>query len=230
LFFRGVLPNPEKPLAAVVGTRSPSSAGAKQAYEFGRDFGESGISVVSGLARGIDAMAHKGAVRTSSPTIAVLGSGPDEVFPKSNRDLARRLVEAGGALVSEYPPGTPPLKHHFPARNRIISGLARAVVVVEAPEKSGALITADFALDQGRELWVGSAGLTSAMGWGCRKLASEGARIAPGANAVISDWGYGTPSKKSADNALDPRSFGIRCARELELELGFDTVPLQGGS
>jgi DNA processing protein len=195
IFFRGTLPDPERPVAAVVGTREPSGEGAAQAYAFGRQFGECGIPVVSGLARGIDAMAHRGNLDARAPTIAVLGSGLDEVYPKSNRVLARRVVESGGVLIGEYSCGEPPHKWNFPARNRIIAGLARATVVVEAPESSGALITADFAVDQGRDLWVGSAGLSSRVGEGTRALADSGAPVAESAFNVVADWGLTIPSQ-----------------------------------
>jgi DNA processing protein len=104
--------------------------------------------------------------------------------------LARRIIETGGALISEYPPGTGPRKWHFPARNRIISGLARGTLIVEAPQSSGALITAQFALDQGRDLWVASAGISSPLGEGNRKLAAEGARIVSGAGDILAEWGF----------------------------------------
>ncbi|MDR2258048.1 MAG: DNA-protecting protein DprA, partial [Treponema sp.] len=139
LFFRGVLPGPETTLAAVVGTRHPTQEAAAQAYGISRDLGAAGIPVVSGLALGIDAMAHRGNLDGGAPTVAVLGSGADEVYPAANRTLARRILERGGAVASEYPPGTGPLRWNFPARNRIISGLARGVLIVEAPVKSGAL-------------------------------------------------------------------------------------------
>ena len=225
LFFRGRLPDPERPLVAVVGTREPSSEGAGQAYEFGRDFGRCGVAVVSGLARGIDAMAHRGNVEASAPSVGVLGSGLDQVFPASNRTLARRMIDSGGALVGEYPPGEPPRKWNFPARNRIIAGLARSVVVIEAPAKSGALITADFALEQGRDLWVGSAGSASRYGEGTLRLATEGAPVAYDAFAIVKDWGLPIPARDSAatfDRNGVHRGSSLRNAVEnLEQRLGF---------
>lgn len=188
LYYRGHLPNPEHALVAMVGTREPSPAGATAAFAMARDFGVRGVVVVSGLARGIDAFAHKGNLEGGTATIAVLGSSTDEVYPASNRALARRILDNGGALLSEYPPGTGPKKWQFPARNRIIAGLARALVVVEAPEKSGALISADFAMEQGRDLWVSAAGLASPMGAGCRRLVADGAQIAQSAEQVLTDW------------------------------------------
>ncbi|GHV48169.1 DNA processing protein DprA [Spirochaetia bacterium] len=209
LFCRGSLPDPEQPLAAVVGTRRPSPAASAQAFEIGRFLGAQNIPVVSGLALGIDAMAHRGNLEGGAPTIAVLGSGPDEVYPASNRALARRILENGGAILSEYPPGTSPRKWQFPARNRIISALARGTLIVEAPAKSGALITAQFALEQGRDLWVASSGAAvgagnagtfgtvrgglSAYGEGTRKLAADGARIIYSGSDILDEWGIRTP-------------------------------------
>lgn len=192
LFFRGVLPDPERPLAAVVGTRKPSGAAMAQAYDIARDLGRGGLAVVSGLALGIDALAHRGNLDGGAPTAAVLGSGLDKIYPASNRMLARRILEEGGVLFSEYPPGTGPMKWHFPARNRIISGLARWTIVVEAPARSGALITGHFALEQGRDLWVASSGIGSQRGAGTRKFAEDGAGILTGASEILEEWMTGT--------------------------------------
>jgi DNA processing protein len=194
LFFRGVLPNPESPLAAVVGTRKPSPQAAAQAFDIAKGLARGGISVVSGLAFGIDAAAHRGNIEGGAPTIAVLGSGVDEVYPSSNRPLARRILETGGALLSEYPPGAVPRKWNFPARNRIIAGLARGVLIVEAPQKSGARITARFAVDYNRELWVASAGVAAERDHsrfdrrGTTKLAGEGAQIIRSASDILKAW------------------------------------------
>jgi DNA processing protein len=182
LFYRGALPPPGKPALAMVGTRKPGAASLRWAYETARDLSLAGVFVVSGLATGIDAMAHRGAVDaavegTAAPTVAVFGSSVDYVYPASNRSLARRIVASGGVLLSEYPPGTRPAKWTFPARNRIISGLCRCAVVVEAGEKSGALITADFALEQNRSLCVAGCPVDGAFGAGCRRLAEDGAKV-----------------------------------------------------
>ncbi len=158
LFYRGTFPLHGVPLAGIVGTRFPTGAARQAAYRLGFDLGREGVGVVSGLARGIDTEAHEGCVEAGGRSIAVLGNGIDQVYPISSRACGRLILERGGAIVSEYPPGVPPLSYHFPARNRIISGLSRSVVVVQAPERSGALITAEHALDQGRDLWVHAAG------------------------------------------------------------------------
>ena len=188
LYCLGRLPDPEKPAAALVGTRKPSPAAAAQAYTLGKGLGNAGIAVVSGLALGIDAMAHRGCIDGGGVTVAVLGSGLDEVYPASNRPLARRILEKGGALVSEYPPGTKPRRWNFPARNRIIAGLARGTVVVEAPARSGALYTARFALEQGRDLWAGKAGFVSPNGEGTRSLVNEGCKIVSSADDIFAEW------------------------------------------
>ncbi len=198
LFWRGTLPDPEKPLAAVVGTREPTGTGALAAARFGREFAEAGVPVISGLARGIDAFAHRGCVDAFGRSIAVLACGIDQIYPRSNAALAGRLLERGGAIIGEYPPGETPLKYRFPERNRIISGLARAVVVVEAPEKSGALITADFALEQGRDIFVYAGTLDSPRGAGTKRLAFEGAQAVDSAQGVLSTWGYEDSARRQA--------------------------------
>ncbi|GHV85703.1 hypothetical protein AGMMS50230_13110 [Spirochaetia bacterium] len=189
LYWRGRLPDPEKPAVAVVGTRHPGPAASMQALALGREFARLGITVISGLALGIDALAHRGCLEGGGITAAVLGSSVDEVYPAGNRALARRILETGGSLLSEYPAGTSPRKWYYPQRNRIISGLARATVIVEAPARSGSLYTGQFALEQGRDLFVASAGVSSPLGAGTRKLAEEGCRIIKSAAEVLAEWG-----------------------------------------
>jgi len=195
IFYRGILPNPEKSLLGMVGTRRPSPMAAEQAYKIAGNIGRAGISVVSGLAIGIDAMSHRGNLINNVPGYAVLGSGIDEIYPNVNRPLAKRILDSGGALISEYHPGIPPGKWTFPARNRIIAALSRSVLLVEAPEKSGALITASFALEQGKDLWVASCGVNennAAIGAfdkrGTIKLANDGAEIIYSACDVLEKW------------------------------------------
>ena len=222
LFYRGVLPNPAQPLVAVVGTRRPSSAAAAAAFELGRDLGRAGLPVVSGLALGIDALAHRGNVEAGAPAVAVLGSGLDQVYPPSNRGLARRIIEGGGVLFSEYTPGTGPMKWNFPARNRIISALARGTIIVEAPEKSGALITAGFVLEQGRDLWVSSKGISS-RGQGTAKLAADGARVINSAADILSEWGIAETNRRETPQIMDQNGTGkvlaSSLAKSLKIEL-----------
>ncbi|MDR0323148.1 MAG: DNA-processing protein DprA [Treponema sp.] len=191
IYYRGSLPNPEKPLLGMVGTRKPSPESAEQAYKIACGAGKAGISVVSGLALGIDAMSHRGNLAGGVPGYAVLGSGIDEIYPSSNRLLAKQILDSGGALISEYSPGTKPAKWSFPARNRIISALSRSVLIVEAPQKSGALITAAFALEHGRELWVASTGVqksTIKNKLGTLKLAEDGAEVIYSELDIFKKW------------------------------------------
>ncbi|MDR0785533.1 MAG: DNA-processing protein DprA [Treponema sp.] len=190
LFYRGKLSRPTLPHIAIVGTRKPTGVGVSTAFDIAREFGKLGFPVVSGLALGIDAIAHKGCVEGDGTTLAVLGSSPDEMYPKANRRLAQRILEAGGGILSEYPPGTKPDIWRFPARNRIISGLARGVLVIEAPQKSGALITARFAAEQNRDLFVTRLSLSSPRGAGCAKLAEDGVRTVAGAEDILREWGF----------------------------------------
>jgi DNA processing protein len=189
LFIRGSLPDKGQTLAGIVGTRFPTGAGRDAAFRLGFDLGRTGIWVVSGLARGIDREAHDGCERAGGRSVAVLGNGIDLVYPSSSRSAAMALLARGGAIVSEYPPGVPALRWHFPARNRIISGLCRGVVIVEAPERSGALFTAEYALEQGRDLWVHDAGRTGATGAGTRRLAESGAPVITDAGEIADEWG-----------------------------------------
>jgi DNA processing protein len=152
----------------------------------GREFAHAHISVVSGLALGIDALAHRG--NLSGPTVAVLGSGLDEMSPVSNRPLARRILENSGCILSEYPPGTAPARWRFPQRNRIITGISRGTVIVEAPQKSGALISARCAVEQNRDVFVvGKDG--EALGAGAQKLADDGAKVIESVGDILEDWG-----------------------------------------
>jgi len=190
IYFKGNLPNPEKSLLGMVGTRKPSPQAQEQAYKIAGNMGCAGFSIVSGLALGIDAMSHRGNLISGVPGYAVLGSGLDEIYPSSNRPLAKRILDSGGALISEYPPGTAPSKWSFPARNRIIAALSRSVIIVEAPLKSGALITAGFALDQGKDLWVASSGVLQGAfdRRGTIKLVNDGAEIIYSASDVLNKW------------------------------------------
>jgi len=194
IYYRGCLPDPDKSLLGMVGTRRPSPEAANQAYTLAYGVGKAGLSVVSGLAIGIDAMSHRGNLSGGVPGYAVLGSGVDEIYPTSNRPLAKKILDSGGAILSEYPPGTGPSKWNFPARNRIIAALSRGVIIVEAPKKSGALITAAFALEQGKDLWVASSGLQERQYGslhdkiGTIKLASDGAEIIYTAGDVLEKW------------------------------------------
>jgi DNA processing protein len=160
LYVRGALVREDALAVAVVGSRRATEYGESVAEELGAQLAARGVTVVSGLARGIDSAAHRGALRAGGRTVAVLGSGADVIYPPENRRLAA-LIEGSGAVLSQFAPGTPPLPHHFPLRNRVIAGLALAVVVVEAAERSGALITARLAAEFGREVMAVPGRVTS---------------------------------------------------------------------
>lgn len=181
------------PAVAIVGARSCSAYGAQVAREVARQLAGAGVVVVSGLARGIDGEAHRGALEGGGPTVAVLGCGIDRDYPRSNADLARSIA-AEGLIVSEYPPGVEPAPWRFPARNRIVAGLSLATVVVEARERSGALITADFALDLGRDVFAVPGEITSALSAGTNDLLRQGAIPLLTADDVLRALGLeGTP-------------------------------------
>ncbi len=163
-----------RPAVSIVGTRSCSPYGAQVARRLGRELAAAGATVVSGLARGIDAEAHRGALEAGGPTVAVLGCGIDRDYPRAHAALAGRIAEVG-LLVSEYEPGTEPAPWRFPARNRIIAGLSGVTVIVEARARSGALITADFALEEGREVFAVPGEITSALSRGTNELLRLGA-------------------------------------------------------
>jgi DNA processing protein len=174
LYVKGEIEPRDEWAVAVVGTRSATRYGKQTVDEIAEDLARSGITVVSGLARGIDSLGHRAALRAGGRTIAVLGCGIDVVYPPEHRDLARSVVERG-ALVTEYPLGTKPEAGNFPARNRIISGLSLGTLVVEAGKRSGALITADYALEQGREVFAIPGDVHSRKSEGTNRLIQDGA-------------------------------------------------------
>ena len=188
IFLRGaVLPGDELAVA-VVGARKPTPYGLVMAEKLAKDLAAVGITVVSGLARGVDTSAHKGALVSGGRTIAVLGCGLDIVYPRENKKLMEQVGESG-AVISEFPPGSPPEAWHFPARNRIISGLSLGTVVVEAGERSGALITANFALEQGRDVMAVPGYVTNPLSRGPHRLIKQGARLVEGAGDIVDELG-----------------------------------------
>jgi DNA processing protein len=167
----------DAPCVAVVGSRRCSTYGENASLMLSRDLAEKGICIVSGLARGIDSAAHKGAIEAGGKTVAVLGTGIDNVYPKENARLVEQILASGGAVVSQFPLGTPPLKDNFPYRNRIISGLSLGVLIVEASERSGSLITARLAMEQNREVFAVPGNITSRNSFGTNFLIKSGAKL-----------------------------------------------------
>jgi DNA processing protein len=174
------------PALAIVGSRNPTRGGMENAYRFGHHLAGAGFSIVSGLAQGIDAAAHEAALSAHGPTVAVLGHGIDRVYPAANRGLAHRIAE-DGALVSEYPLERPPRREHFPQRNRLISGLGLGTLVVEAARRSGSLITARLAAEQGREVFAIPGSIHNALSRGCHQLIRQGAKLVESAGDIIEE-------------------------------------------
>jgi DNA processing protein len=208
LFLRGEAPLDllERPAVAVVGARACSAYGSHVARTFGRELAAAGLLVVSGMARGIDGEVHRGALEAGGATVAVLGCGVDRDYPVAHAELARRICR-DGLIVSEYPPGVEPAPWRFPARNRIVAGLAQATVVVEARERSGALITADLALEEGREVFAVPGEITSALSAGTNALLRLGATAATSAADVLEAFGLAPP--ESAAPTLSPAAESV---------------------
>lgn len=197
LYYIGSLPSDSRPSLAMIGARMATPYGKKTAREFGMELASQGIQIVSGMAAGIDGIAGRAALECGA-SFAVLGSGVDICYPSQNRDLYEALRKSGG-IVSEYPPGTAPQARLFPMRNRIISGLSDAVLVVEARKKSGTLITVDMALEQGREIFAVPGRVGDALSYGCNRLIAQGAAIATGP-ADILEYFYGAQDRYEERN------------------------------
>ena len=204
LYVRGTFPDPEKPTAAIVGARAATPYGRIQAFRYAKYLSEAGVQVISGMAYGIDTEAHRGALEGRGGTWAVLGNGPDICYPAGNRGLYQRILRTGGGIISEQTPGTKARNYFFPARNRIISGLADLVLIVEAREKSGSLITAQWALDQGKAVFAVPGPVNEERSMGCHKLIYDGAGIAYTPEILLREMGieYENPVKIKTKNDL----------------------------
>jgi DNA processing protein len=204
-----------RPMVAIVGSRAATSYALDVAHRLGEELAARGVVVVSGLARGVDSAAHRGCLAGGGPTVAVLGSGLDRIYPAANEPLARQVAD-NGCIISELGPGAPPLPEHFPLRNRIISGISLAVVVVEASEKSGSLITARCALEQGRDVLAVPGNVLSGRNRGSHALLKDGAKVVESADDILDGLGWpaagtsGPSSPKSlhSDNLLSRMEAG----------------------
>jgi DNA processing protein len=176
LFVNGEIDALHLPSLAIVGSRNPTRGGTRNAVDFSRHLARSGYTIISGLAQGIDTAAHRGALDVGARTVAILGHGIDRVYPSQNHELAHQIAE-NGALVSEYPLGAPPDKRHFPERNRLISGLSLGTLVIEAARRSGSLITARLAAEQGREVFALPGSIHNPLARGCHELIRQGAKL-----------------------------------------------------
>ena len=220
LFFVGRRELLNRPALAIIGSRNATAQGAENARAFAQALSQAGLTIVSGLAVGIDAAAHRGAMEGEGSTLAVVGTGLDRVYPASHRDLAHRIAAQGG-LLSEFPPGTPPKEKNFPRRNRLISGLARGVLVVEAAVSSGSLITARYAGEQGREVFAIPGSIHSPLSKGCHKLIRDGAKLVEKAEDILEELGMAGGFPSGAKREAVPASANERALLDA---LGGDSV------
>jgi DNA processing protein len=206
---------------AVVGSRNATPQGVGNAEAFAKTLSDAGLCVISGMAHGIDAAAHRGALRGQGSSIAIVGTGLDKVYPAANRELAHALAQQG-ALISEFPLGTPPLAANFPRRNRLISGMSAGCLVVEAGLQSGSLITARLALEQGREVFAIPGSIHAPQSKGCHALLKQGAKLVETAQDILEELGglLPTPTRNPATNCADMQDpdFGLLG------HIGFDPV------
>lgn len=207
LFVRGTLPAEDRPALGVVGTRKISSYGAAACAAIIPPVAKAGMVIVSGLALGLDGMAHEETLRAGGTTVAVLGGGIDRntLYPPSHRSLSERIIESGGSIISEYPPGFKPTRYSFPARNRIIAGLTLGTLVVEAPEGSGALITARAALDYNREVMAVPHPINTVNGEGNNRLIKQGAKLVSEAEDIIETLNLAIIFEKNTEETTPPQ-------------------------
>ncbi len=210
LYLRGDLKKEDELAVAVIGSRKTTQYGRWMAEKISQDLSRHGITIVSGMARGIDSIAHWGALSSGGRTIAVLGCGVDVIYPAENRALSRKIIEQG-ALLSEFPMGTPPESGHFPRRNRIISGLAIGVVIVQAGERSGALITAGYALEQGREVFAVPGNVGTETSRGTNRLIREGAKMVESSDDILEEI---LPQWKKAREGSQEEEFFLDLSEE----------------
>lgn len=206
LYVRGSLPKPQQLCVAIVGTRKATPAGLQIAHTIATDLARRGVAIISGLAFGVDVASHQGALQVGGTAIGVLASGVERITPRSNESLGRLVLEKGGAIISEYPIGTQSVPRLFLERNRIVSGLSRAVIVIEAPKRSGTLATARFAIEQNRELLVVPGAINNPNYEGSNELIKQGAQLITGSKDVLEALGIDEEKiKKPAELPfLDP--------------------------
>lgn len=205
LFYKGDLVARDSQAIAVVGSRTYSAQGKEAVSKIVPDLSRAGLTIISGLARGIDALAHKEALNNEGRTIAVLGSGIDRIWPEENRHLAEKIINGFGAVLSEFPLGTEPFAYNFPRRNRIISGLSLGVLVIEGKEKSGSLITAHTALEQGREVFAVPGNAFAILGAGTNSLIKKGeAKLITSAADILEEFAVKKPAKTLREAPHDP--------------------------
>jgi DNA processing protein len=232
LFVLGDAALLSQPQIAIVGSRAPTAAGRRIAGEIARELVAGGFAITSGLARGIDAAAHEAALAAGGSTIAVCGTGLDECYPRQNQPLFERIARQG-VLVSEFPPQTPPRAHHFPRRNRIISGLSRGVVIIEAAANSGSLITARHAAEQGRDVYAVPGSPLNPLAAGCNELIRSGAVLVRHATDILAETGSQAKifplSNQVVESANQPPAPPGRLDKDYEMlldALGFEPASI----
>lgn len=235
LFVRGAVENLSLPQLAIVGSRNPTATGRDNAVDFAHELAQTGFVITSGMALGIDAAAHCGAMQANGRTIAVFGAGIDRIYPQSHRRLAEDIVANGGTLVSEFPIGTAPNKQHFPRRNRIISGMSLGVLVVEAALRSGSLITAKYAVQQGREVFAIPGSIHNPLSRGCHTIIRDGAMLVervsdmhePLQGLLALKW-QECKDKDEAEPAPQPELTALSKEETLVYQaLGFEPTPIE---
>lgn len=235
LYLIGKLPETRIPTVSIVGTRKPTTYGKEVVYRIAYDLAAKGVVIVSGLALGIDSIAHKAALDARGTTIAILPGGLDTIYPASHRQLAINIVRSGGALLSEYEPGVQAFKNHFIQRNRIVSGIADVVIVIEAASKSGTLHTANFALNQGKTVCAVPGNVTSPSSTGCNQLLRQGATLITSAEDVLQELGIAEQNSASQsrlifgdtpeeENVLSLLRDGVRDGFELQQKSSLDAA------
>lgn len=199
IYILGDLPSEERPRIAIVGTRKATTQGKLLTKRIAKQLSDLGFVIVSGLAMGIDTAAHEGALAARAETIAVLANGLDSIYPRQNENLAKQILEFGGGIISEYPAGTPAYENQFLKRNRIISGLSIATIIIEAPAKSGSLVTARLAAEQGREVFIFPGPPDHPNYQGSHKLIRDGARLVTAVEDIIEDLGIEMKTRTSCE-------------------------------
>ncbi|MDO8557370.1 MAG: DNA-processing protein DprA [Candidatus Jorgensenbacteria bacterium] len=222
LYYRGEIPRAWTHTVAIVGTRKATRDGILTAREIARDLASRGVLIISGLALGIDAAAHEGALAGGGKTYAVLANGLDTIYPPSHESLARQILETGGCIFSEYPEGTPSYPSQFLERNRIVSGLSLATVVIEAPERSGALVTARNAIEQGRDVFIIPGPVHHSNYRGSHFLVREGARLVTSAEDIIRDLGIEAQKKLPEFSSEQVKVFSV--IKEQKVPLDVDRI------